>query len=277
MRLPRAARAVAALLAALALAFCAAPEPKPAPKPSPEAAHTGIVLMHGKQGNPQSPFLAGLARALTGAGYLVELPEMCWSGRRIYDKPYPACLAEIDDAVARLKARGAVAIVIAGHSLGGSAALGYAARRDGIRAVVALAPAPQNNRLAAQPDVAASLEKARNLIAAGRGEIAVDLADYNNGRNGEGPITVHATPFAFASFVAPEGPGEIAANLPKVKAALLIVSGTDDRSQRNMGLLFPLAPENPQSALVFIHANHLATPQASIATVLSWLAALPPP
>ena len=33
-----------------------------------------------------------LAIALQGAGYLVEAPEMCWSRRRIYDRPFLDCL-----------------------------------------------------------------------------------------------------------------------------------------------------------------------------------------
>ena len=47
---------------------------------------TGIVLMHGLQGSPNQ-VIDSLATALQGAGYLVETPEMCWSRRRIFDRP----------------------------------------------------------------------------------------------------------------------------------------------------------------------------------------------
>ncbi|MCR6630919.1 MAG: hypothetical protein NVV74_13205 [Magnetospirillum sp.] len=58
----------------------------------------GIVLMHGKQGQPDKA-ITGLASALTREGHLVASPEMCWSKRRIYDKPFDACIAELDKAV----------------------------------------------------------------------------------------------------------------------------------------------------------------------------------
>jgi len=87
----------------------------------------GIVLMHGKTGSPTS-VINQLAIALQGAGYLVEAPEMCWSRRRIYDRPFLDCLTEIDSAIGRLKSRGAGRMVVAGMSQGGDAALVYGAR-----------------------------------------------------------------------------------------------------------------------------------------------------
>ncbi|MBX9633773.1 MAG: alpha/beta hydrolase, partial [Magnetospirillum sp.] len=94
----------------------------------------GIVLMHGKEGRPDR-IIDHLASALSSEGFLVDSPEMCWSKRRIYDKPYAQCLAELDQSVARLKAEGATAIVIAGHSLGGNGALGYGATH-GVKGVI---------------------------------------------------------------------------------------------------------------------------------------------
>jgi esterase/lipase len=92
----------------------------------PSLAHAkmlGVVLMHGKQGQPDR-VINGLAEALERAGYPVERPEMCWSRRRIYDLSYTDCFRDIDSAVERLKARGATEIVVAGQSLGGNAAIG---------------------------------------------------------------------------------------------------------------------------------------------------------
>src|SRR5579862_4100985 len=99
---------------------------------------TGIVLMHGKQGGPNQEELGGLHAALENAGYLVDMPEMCWSGSRIYDESYLDCFADIDAAIARLKAQGATQIVVAGHSLGGNAALGYGARHGGLKGIIAI-------------------------------------------------------------------------------------------------------------------------------------------
>jgi dienelactone hydrolase len=49
-------------------------------------------------------------------------------------------MIEIDRAVAQRKAQGATKIVAAGQSFGTNAAIGNAARRDGLAAVVVLAP-----------------------------------------------------------------------------------------------------------------------------------------
>ena len=58
-----------------------------------------VVLMHGKQSAPDEH--QPLAEAIAGAGFLVERPEMCWSGRRIYDRSYLECLRDIDAAIDR--------------------------------------------------------------------------------------------------------------------------------------------------------------------------------
>jgi esterase/lipase len=94
-----------------------------------EAAHSetiGVVMLHGKHSTPAQ--FDTLAPAVEAAGFAVELPEMCWSRTRIYDRAYLDCLTEVDQSVAALKARGADAIVILGMSLGGNGALGYGTR-----------------------------------------------------------------------------------------------------------------------------------------------------
>ncbi len=75
--------------------------------PAYAAGQIGIVLLHGKTGMPGA--MSNLAGSLTAAGYLVDTPEMCWSKKRIFDKSFSDCLLEVDAAVARLKAKGAVA------------------------------------------------------------------------------------------------------------------------------------------------------------------------
>jgi hypothetical protein len=85
--------------------------------------------MHGNTDSPDGT-IALLAAAMEGAGYLVERPEMCWSHRRRRDRPLLECLAEIETPIARLTGRGAGAIVIAGMSVGGLAALAFGARRS---------------------------------------------------------------------------------------------------------------------------------------------------
>ena len=116
----------------------------------------GVVLMHGKQSAPEQH--GPLASAIAIAGFPVELPEMCWSDRRIYDRDYLACLDDIAPALGRLRARGAASVVIAGHSLGANAALAYGARND-VKGIVALAPGHLPEVLATRPPIAADLDR----------------------------------------------------------------------------------------------------------------------
>ena len=262
-------------LAALAVAALAAAAPGPAYAQS-RAPTTGIVLLHGKQGTPLEQPLAGLSWALLNAGYWVELPEMCWSRARIYDEAYLDCFADIDAAIADLKAQGVTRIVLAGHSLGGNAALGYGARRAGLAGIIALAPAPDNRFLVRQPVIASSLLRAQQLIAAGEGDQRIEFTDFNNNRFGTGPISVNATPRVFVSFDAADGPAALTSNIPALKAPLLMVAGSRDPGQHDPDGLFALAPPNPLNHLVKLDSDHMGTPQAAIDAVLAWLASLPP-
>src|SRR3984957_21014054 len=88
----------------------------------------GVVFIHGK-GVWAGAFDGGLVALLHEAGAKVATPEMPWSFRRIYGGTYEDAMGEIDAAVAALRAEGATQIVVVGHSLGGNAAIGYAASR----------------------------------------------------------------------------------------------------------------------------------------------------
>ncbi|HUE19310.1 MAG TPA: alpha/beta fold hydrolase [Stellaceae bacterium] len=253
------------IVAALGLAAAA---------PAQSTAKLGIVLLHGKTGSPNEPGIATLAAALRDAGYVVELPEMCWSAGRIYDRPFLDCLAELDPLVTQLKAAG-LGIVVAGHSLGGSAALAYGARHPGLAGIVALAPAPPIQFLAQRPDIAASLAQARSLVAQGQGDRSGDFTDFNTSGTGSGPFTVHATAKIYLSFLDPAGPSLMLANAARLNTPLLVVSGSSDPSQQSIPGTFAKVPANPLNRFVTESAGHMQTPQAAIPAVLAWLAALP--
>src|ERR1700751_2629500 len=100
---------------------------------------TGVVFLHGKS-VWAGGFDGGIPAALEAEGAIAVSPEMPWSLWRIYGATYEEAMREIDTAVAGLKARAAPGIIILGHSLGANAAIGYAARRHSVAAVVALSP-----------------------------------------------------------------------------------------------------------------------------------------
>lgn len=228
----------------------------------------GVVMMHGKHGTPAQ--FEQLAAAVSAAGFPVERPEMCWSATRIYDRSYLECLTDADAAAARLKARGATVIVILGMSLGGNGALGYGARRPGLKGVIALAPASDPDRLRERPPIAQSLAEAQALIAAGKGDDRTTFNDLNNGR----AFTVTTTPKIYMSFFGKGTPGEMPANAARLTAPLLVVSGTNNSTQRDTGAIFARAPHDPRNAHVMVNSDHISTPNAATAAVVAWLKSL---
>lgn len=225
----------------------------------------GIVLVHGKQGSQQD--LQGLADALAAAGYAVDRPDMCWSGRRIYDLPYLDCLRDIDAAAERLRAAGASSIVVAGFSLGGNGALGYGARRDGLLGVIAMAPAPAIEFVSRRADVGESVAKARQMIAQGHGDRRAVFRDVNAGA----PFEVTTTANIYLTFLSPDSPGVMPDNAARQKSPLLVVSGQFDPTQRSVAYVFARAPSHPLSWHVTFHADHRGTPAAALEILLAWL------
>jgi esterase/lipase len=234
---------------------------------APALAQTiGIVLMHGKTGSP-STVIDRLAIALQGAGYLVDTPEMCWSQRRIYDRPFLDCLTEIDSAIGRLRGRGAVRIVVAGMSQGGDAALAYGARQANLAGIIALAPAAAPERQVGLSDIAQSVAQARAAVAAGRGNEPASFVD----RNVRGPFSVRTTATIYLSYLDPQGPANMLDSVRKLRAPLLWVAGSADPSQTGANAEFNQAPANPLNRFVMVTSAHLGTPDAARDAVLAWL------
>jgi pimeloyl-ACP methyl ester carboxylesterase len=168
--------------------------------------------------------------------------------------------------VAKLRQRGATAIVIAGQSLGGNAALGYGARHPGLKGIIGLAPAHAPERITGRPEVAASLAKARAMIAAGKGGETDSFTDVNATL-----YQVRTTAAIYASFVGPDSAAVMPANAAKLTAPLLWVAGNADPSQLGPDYAFAKAPPNPLNRYVTVTASHLTTPDAAKEAVLAWL------
>lgn len=234
-----------------------------------EGGRVGVVLLHGKYGAPDK-HISGLASSLRDAGYLVSTPEMPWSKRRAYNAGFLEALAEVDRAVQELRAKGATAVVVGGHSLGGNAALAYAARYPGVAGVLCLAAAhaPDSGR---QLEIsAASVVKAKELVAAGKGDTRAYFTDLNMGK----PYEMITSAADYLSYYDPEGPAVMprSAALLKTPVPILWVAGSrDPLSRPGPGYAFERAPAHPLSRYVVVEADHLDTPEASKVLALEWL------
>ncbi|GAB6125135.1 alpha/beta fold hydrolase [Humidesulfovibrio idahonensis] len=240
---------------------------------APAKAEVGIVLLHGKFGAPDK-HIDVLASALRSAGYLVSTPEMPWSKRRNYDAGFLAGLAEVDLAVRGLRAKGASQVLVGGHSLGGNAALAYAARYPGLAGVVCLAAAHT-------PDIGRALEisresvaQARALVAAGKGASQARFTDLNMGK----PHDMVVSAEVYLSYYDPQGPAAmpVSAGMIQPPLPILWIAGAlDPLSRPGPGYAFDRAPAHPQSRYATVDADHLGTPTAAAPLVLEWLKALP--
>jgi esterase/lipase len=225
----------------------------------------GVVMMHGKHGTPAQ--LEELAGTVSNAGFVVERPEMCWSATRIYDRAYLECFADIDAAAARLKEHRVTAIVVLGMSLGANAALGFGARRQDLKAIIALAPAHAPEFLSRRADIAQSIASAQAAVAAGRADEKATFTDIDLGRI----FPVSTTPAIYLSFFGPDSPAVMPENAAHLTAPLLMVSGSNDPTQNNAANIFAHVPFDPRNKHVTVEADHRGTPIASTAAVLSWL------
>lgn len=238
-----------------------------APGAVAQTAPVGVVLLHGKEGRPDQ--LADYAEELAKVGFDTERPEMCWSQSRIYDKTYLDCLGEIDAAADKLRERGAKSIVVLGMSLGGNAALAYGARREELKGVIAIVPAPAPEFLSnAIPEINKSLRDAREMIAAGKDDVRTEFSERNTGKP---HFLVTTTPRIYLSFMAPDSPGVMPDNAARLKAPLLIVSAQFDPSQRSIPNVFARAPKHALNRYVVFQTDHRGALKEGRSTVLHWL------
>jgi pimeloyl-ACP methyl ester carboxylesterase len=230
----------------------------------------GVVFLHGK-GVWSGAFDGGIPAALEAEGAVSASPEMPWSLPRIYGATYDEAMREIDTAVAGLKVKGATRIVVIGHSLGANAAIGYAARRRDVAAVVALSPGHLPETAEMRAHTAAAIVEARSLAAAGETSRRF-WPDRVQGI----PTLARASPTVYLSMFDPDGPAVIPKNAAAMRGIplLWVVGQSDPIFARGRDYAFSRAPRNPRSRYVEVAAGHLAAPGAARLQVVEWLKSL---
>lgn len=231
----------------------------------------GIVLLHGKQGTVPGP-VGPLAQKLKAAGYLVATPEMPWSRARIYGASYEDAMLEIDKAADGLRSKGARKILVGGLSLGGNAAVGYAARRENLAGIIVLAPGhfPESERLRVL--CASSVARARKTVTAGQGDSFESFTDFNMGQT----FFCRTSAKIYLSYFDPDGPAVIPKNAAAIRSALPIlwVVGSADPATRPSDYAFDRAPPHSKSRYLTVDAGHVEVPAAAADQVVTWLQSL---
>lgn len=241
----------------------------------PAAAQTtapkiGIVVMHGKGGMPAG-HVAELASYLEDKGYLVANLEMPWSKRRNYDVPIAAAEQELQAALQSLHGKGAQKLFVAGHSFGGLFAL-YFAGRLAIDGVIAMAPGGDVGNRIFREKLGDSVERARQLVAAQKGNDPARLSDYE-GSKGLYPIVT--PPAAFLTWYEPDGAMNQSRIMPAVRPqtpVLYIVPQNDYAGLRNVKQrMFDALPANRLTRLYEPDANHIGAPSAAREEIVRWI------
>jgi pimeloyl-ACP methyl ester carboxylesterase len=230
----------------------------------------GVVLMHGKWGNPGGTMLP-LARKLGQEGFLVSSPEMPWSGARLYDKGVDEAMAEIDAAVQALRDKGAKKIFVAGHSLGAAAVLRYGTRStaDGL---IVLAPGhfPEGQNFKNQ--LARSLKKAQAMVQEGKGDDNAWFDDLNSGGRTK---SVRTTARIYLDYFDPEGPMNFQKNAAALQPGvpiLWVVGTEEEKGPRQLGDRgHARIPANPGNKFIEVSSDHLNTPGKAIEPVIAWI------
>jgi pimeloyl-ACP methyl ester carboxylesterase len=267
------ARALAEACVLPVLAFSVLPVPNASgAAPAESLRGLGVVYLHGKASWPGG-LNGGILDAVEEEGALVAKPEMPWSFNRRYAATYDQAMAEIDAAVAGLKAKGATRIVVIGHSLGANAAIGYGARRPDLAGIVAIAPGHLPEADGMRSYVSDGVARAKELVAAGKGDEPQSFPDMGQGI----PLTsATATPIVYLSMFDPEGPAVIPKNAAVIGSAarpmplLWVVGKLDPIDRRGPEYAFNAAARNPKSKYIEVFAGHLTTPLAARRQVVEW-------
>lgn len=229
----------------------------------------GIVIMHGKGGSP-TKFVDDLARTLEGKGYLVANLEMPWSGSRNYDVPVSRAEEEIEAAVAALRGRGAKKVFVSGHSQGGAFAV-HIAGKQSADGVIAIAPGGSVATPLFREKLGQSLERARRLVAEGKGTERARLEDFEGSRD---TYPVVAIPAAYVTWFDPEGAMNLrrAARAANPRIPVLWIAPKRDYPGllKSGPLVFRMLPANALTRLYEPDSDHLGAPAASADEIVRW-------
>lgn len=255
---------VVTMLAA-AIAFAQA---SVAQAPSPAI---GVVVMHGKGGSP-ARHVSRLASALEEKGYLVANLEMPWSGNREYNAGVGAAEKEVDAALDSLRAKGARKVFVAGHSQSGLFAIHYGGKHA-VDGIIAIAPGGNVGNAVYRKELGHYVEKARQLVAEGKGDEKARFADYEGSKSAY-PVTAPAA--AYLSWFDPEGAMNQtkSSNAMNPQVPVLFIAPKNDYPalQRIKQMMFDALPKNPLTRMYEPYSSHLDAPFESRDEIARWTA-----
>ena len=231
----------------------------------------GVVLMHGKWGMPQSPYLKPVVQKLE-PHCQVKLLEMPWSRQRLYDLSYTKALAQIREAVAEFRKSGVQWVAVGGQSFGANASLAYMAQVGDADAILPLAPGHVPEVFYQIPDVRRSVDAAHQWVESGKGDTQVEMTDINQGQR----RLVKTSAASLWSYFNPQGWGNMglsAAASRKSVPVFWAIGTLDPLHGSGSTEIYQKLPAHPDSRYLVVRANHANTPEVSADELLAWVKA----
>lgn len=236
----------------------------------------GVLMLHGKNpGSNMDPNFGSMKGNFERQGWLVAFPDMPWSRGRYLDGNLDRALVEIAGHVKGLRDQGATRIVIAGHSIGVPTGMAYAARAGDVDALVQLAPGHIPLGYYTYPVLKAvrdSIDEARALVAAGKGDSNERFNDINQGR--QQPVITTAR--NFLSYFDPASDAEMSVTAPRIPARIPVMTVIGERDplfSRIRSYYVDMLPANPKNQYLEVSGGHLDTPRVANDAVIAWIKA----
>jgi len=123
------------------------------------------------------------------------------------------------------------------------------------------------------PRFATSVSKAREAIAAGKGDEKTSFEDNNQGQW----KTIRTTSKIYLSYFDPNGLGAMpksAAAIPKPVPFLMVIGKLDRNFERGQAYIFNDVPKHPASKYLVVGGDHFDTSKTAAPQIAEWIASL---
>jgi len=255
------------LKALLCAAFCAPLALPSQAQPVP----CGVVMLHGKWGMPQSPYLKPVVQKIE-PHCKVTLLEMPWSRLRLYDRAYADALGQIQQAVSELRQSGVSWVAVGGQSFGANAALAYMAQVGDVDAVLPMAAGHVPESFIQWPDIRRAVDEAQQKVALGQGGDMVEMTDMNQGQR----KPVKATAASLWSYFNPQGWGNMALSAQAFRRPVPVfwaIGNQDPLYPLGSAEIYRQLPVHSDSRYWVVRADHAHTPEVAADELVLWLRA----
>ena len=245
--------------------------------PEGTALPIALVFLHGKNGSHESPAMRAFARAFANEGITVYLPGMPWS-RKWNGTAVDA--AAVVDAVVAIAAQNGRKVIVGGQSMGASFSLGWRPA-DPPPAVVGKLLTSPGHMLDLFPPytgfwktITPSLDKAKALIAAGKGEEMTRFESSNTTGTNTIVEVYETRPAVYAAFHDPDVYPSLRKALPQTKLPVYWGVGSRDPAGGGKKPSFDRLPPNPANVYSEIPGDHNSIMRDALPAMVTWVKGL---